>query len=64
MAEARGGMQRQQAGSKRPAERTGAAKQARKKREPTVKGTARPGTAKKSRPGKTRAFRKARSRKP
>src|SRR5687768_3555495 len=42
----------QQSGSKRPAMKTGAAKQAPKKGTVEPKGTARPGAARKSRPGK------------
>src|SRR5688500_1124621 len=48
----------QETGSKRPAPRVGAAKVAPKKRTVEPKGTARPGAAKKSRPGKSSSPRK------
>ena len=48
----------QQSGSTRPAVKTGAAKKAPKKGEVPPKGTKRPGTAAKSRPGKSGAARK------
>lgn len=54
----------QQSGSNRPAVRTGAAKRAPKKGGVPAKGTRRPGTASKTRPGKSRAFKTSRGRKP
>jgi hypothetical protein len=54
----------QQSGSKRAAVRTGAAKRAPKRGDPPLKGTARPGASRKTRPAKAGGARKARSRKP
>ena len=54
----------QQSGSKRAAVRTGAAKRAPKKGDVPLKGTARPGASRKTRPAKAGGARKARSRKP
>ena len=54
----------QQSGSRRPADRIGGVKRAPKKGGVPPKGTARPGVAHKSRPGKTNVMRKSRSVKP
>src|SRR5687767_468046 len=54
----------QETGSKRPADRIGAAGVAPKKRTVEPKGTKRPGAGKKTRPGKGVARRKVKSKKP
>jgi hypothetical protein len=55
---------RPQSGSKRPKAKVGAASPAPKKGTIEPKGTARPGAAAKSRPGKAGGARKAQSKKP